>query len=376
MARTASSSVPLAAAWAVLIAYASLYPLSGWHHPQGLWSLAFLNLPWPRYWDRFDVVANLVGYMPLGALVFVAALRSGWRRLAALALAVLAPALLSLTLELAQNYLPHRVPSALDFALNAGGAALGALCAALADAMGLTLRWHAVRSRWIEGPSAAALALLLLWPIGLLFPNPVPLGLGQVGPQLIEEFAALAGWLQSVPWAADGAAALARLEAPSVPLSPLAEAALTCFGLLAPCLLAFTITRPGWRRLVLVVGAAVAGLAISTLSTALNFGPDHAMAWLTATTLPAGAAAMLLATLCAGVSRRVAAALGLVAATGLLVLAAQAPSDPYFAQSLQAWEQGRFIRFHGVARWVGWLWPYALLVHLLRRVGAREETLR
>ena len=126
----------------------------------------------------------------------------------------------------------------------------------------------------------------------------------------------------------------------------------------------------------LVVGAAIADLAITTLSTALNFGPDHAMAWLTATTLPAGAAAMLLAALCAGVPRRVAAALGLVAATGLLVLAAQAPTDPYFAQSLQAWEQGRFIRFHGVARWVGWLWPYALLVHLLRRVGAREETLR
>ena len=26
--------------------------------------------------------------------------------------------------------------------------------------------------------------------------------------------------------------------------------------------------------------------------------------------------------------------------------------------SLQAWEQGRFIRFHGLAQWVGWLWPY------------------
>jgi VanZ family protein len=368
--------VPLAAAWAVLIAYASLYPLSGWHHPQGLWSLAFLNLPWPRWWDRFDVVANLLGYLPLGALVCLAALRTGRRRRNAVVAGVLLPAMLSLTLELAQNYLPQRVPSALDVALNAGGAALGALLAAIADAMGLTVRWHAMRSRWIEGPSAAALALLLLWPIGLLFPNPVPLGLGQVWPQVIAALSELAGWLQNVPWAEQWTTAASRLEAPSVPLSPLAEAALTAFGLLAPCLLAFTITRPGWRRVVLVIGAALAGLGTTTLSTALNFGPDHATAWLTAATLPACAAATLFASLCAGVSRRSAAALGLIAVTGLIVLSAQAPADPYFAQSLQAWEQGRFIRFHGVARWVGWFWPYALLMYLLRRVGARDETLR
>ena len=41
--------------------------------------------------------------------------------------------------------------------------------------------------------------------------------------------------------------------------------------------------------------------------------------------------------------------------------------------SLQAWERGRFIRFHGVAQWIGWLWPYAVLLHLLRRVVARED---
>ena len=376
MARPASSSVPLAAAWAVLIAYASLYPLSGWHHPQGLWSLAFLNLPWPRWWDRFDAIANLLGYLPLGALVFVAALRSGRRRRTAVLFAVALPALLSLTLELAQNYLPRRVPSALDFTLNAAGAALGATLAAIADATGLTLRWHAIRSRWFEGPSAAALSLLLLWPIGLLFPAPVPLGMGQIWPQLIGGLADLAEWLQSVPWAAQPAAALAQVGVPSAPLSPLAEAALTACGLLAPCLLAFTITRPRWRRPVLVIGAATAGLGITTLSTALNFGPEHALAWLTPATLPAIGVAAVLAMLGAWVSRRVAAALALVAATALLVLSAQAPADPYFADSLQAWEQGRFIRFHGVAQWIGWLWPYALLVHLLRQVGAREEGLR
>jgi len=50
----------------------------------------------------------------------------------------------------------------------------------------------------------------------------------------------------------------------------------------------------------------------------------------------------------------------------------QAPASPYFAQTLSTWEQGRFIRFHGLAQWLGWLWPYAVLVYGLMQVGARE----
>lgn len=366
--------MPLAAAYAALVVYATLYPLSGWNHPQGLWSFAFLSLPWPRWWDRFDVVANLIGYLPLGALVYIAALRSGRGRAVAALLGLALPSLLSLTMELLQNYLPQRVPSAADWALNSAGAALGMLLAALADRLGLTLRWQALRDRWFVGRSAVALTLLVLWPFGMLFPTPVPLGLGQVRSQLLDAAATVGGWLQDVPWAASWAGTLLEpAAAPVAPLPPFAEGALTAFGLLAPCLLAFTISRPGWRRVALVLGASLLGLAAMTLSTALNYGPEHAMGWQTATTLPAVLAAMLLAAACAGVSRRAAAALGLVVVTALVVLAAQAPGDPYFAHSLQAWEQGRFIRFHGVAQWVGWLWPYAVLVHLLRRIVAREE---
>ena len=56
-----------------------------------------------------------------------------------------------------------------------------------------------------------------------------------------------------------------------------------------------------------------------------------------------------------------------------LVIVVQAPSDPYFAMSLQAWEQGRFIRFHGLAKWVGWLWPLAALAWLGLRVASSER---
>ena len=55
-----------------------------------------------------------------------------------------------------------------------------------------------------------------------------------------------------------------------------------------------------------------------------------------------------------------------------VMLVAQAPSDPYFALSLQAWEQGRFIHFHGLAQWVGWVWPLVALGWLAMHLAARE----
>ncbi|MDH3209834.1 MAG: VanZ family protein [Burkholderiaceae bacterium] len=366
-------ALPLTAVYAALVAYASLYPLTGWHHPQGVFSLAFFSLPWPRWWTGFDVVANLLGYAPLGALMFAAVVRSGRSAAKAMVWALVLPAMLSLTLELLQNYLPQRVPSAMDWLANVGGGALGALLAALAHWEGATLRWQAARDRWFVARSATALTLLLLWPVGLLFPTPVALGVGQVLPKLQSALVALGGWAQSVPWAADWAQTLAHVQTATTQRSPLSEGSIITLGLLAPCMLAYTVTRRGWRRAVLAFAVAVLGFAVTTLSTALNFGPQHALGWLTPAVLPAFAVATGLATLLAGVSHRTAAALGLVVATALVALVAQAPTDPYFAESLQAWEQGRFIHFHGLAQWVGWLWPYVLLAYLLEQISAQRD---
>ena len=51
--------------YVVLTVYASLYPLEGWHD-HGLSPFAYLSAPWPRYVTTFDIVINLLGYMPLG----------------------------------------------------------------------------------------------------------------------------------------------------------------------------------------------------------------------------------------------------------------------------------------------------------------------
>ncbi len=368
MPRHRSSAAPLAWLYTALIVYASLYPFVPWRIP-GVSPLAFLALPWPKYWTAFDLVSNLLGYMPLGALLFGARVRGGSPTKPSLLLAVAAGTGLSLAMELLQNFLPQRVASNVDLGLNALGTLLGALLGLWVHRRGDVDRWQLARDRWFIARSAGGLALLLLWPIGLLFPLPVPLGQGQVLDQVQQGIAALVADTPVAPWFEDWAEAGLERAA----LSPGSEFALIALGLLAPCLVAFAVARPGWRRLVLVLGAAALGYLATTLSTALNFGPQHLLAWSTPHALAALGFGMLVAAALSLAPRRAAAGLGLVALTALVTFVAQAPSDPYFAQSLQAWEQGRFIRFHGAARWVGWLWPYAAIVYLLARLAAREE---
>ncbi len=367
MARHRSSAVPLAWLYAALIVYASLYPFSGWQEAREP-VLAFLGFPWPRYWTAFDLVSNLLGYLPLGALVCLAGVRMGRRPAVAFAGAVGAGLLLSLSMEVFQGFLPQRVPSNLDLALNTSGAAVGAGLGLAAHSAGAVKRWQSWRDRWFVERSAGGLALLMLWPVGLLFPTPVVLGQGQVL-GLVQEH--LAEWLQEWPQG-DGMQGLLSSTPRMDALAPGTELLAVALGLLAPCLVGFAVARPGWRRLALVAGVALLGFAATTLSTVLNFGPQHALAWFTGPALLGFAAGTALAALLVKVPTRVSAGLGLVALTALVVLLAQAPTDPYFSQSLQAWEQGRFIRFHGAAQWVGWLWPYGSLAYLLARVGASD----
>jgi VanZ family protein len=366
-----SSAAPLTLVYAALLLYASLYPFSGWRWPPGLSLGPLLALPWPPWRDPFDVWSNVLGYVPLGALLYIAQVRGGRVVWHAALLSLLAGSALSYATEVLQQFVPRRVPSRVDWALNSAGVAAGVTAAALLQALGLLQRWQAVRERWFVRDSAGALSLLALWPVGLLFPTPVPLALGHVADQLR---AWLLQALDRVPWAADLALRLQATEPVGVaPLPPLSDGLLQLFGLLAPCLLAFSVARRGWRRGVLVGGLLVLGVLATTLSTALSFGPANGLAWVTPQTLPALALGALLAMACVPLGSRAAAGLGLAVLGALAVLVSHAPVDPYFAQSLQSWEQGRFIRFHGVAQWIGWLWPYAAMSWMLSRLGGGSD---
>lgn len=365
-----TSAWPLSQAYAALIVYASLYPFTGWRD-QGIAPWEFLWSSLPRYWTGFDVAANVAGYVPLGFLLALSFLRRGRQRLspptnlAAILVAVLTSAALSLGMEAMQTYLPARVPSNVDFGLNVAGALLGAVAAGGLELAGAIDRWSRFRVRWFVDDARGALVLLALWPFALLFPAAVPLGLGQVF-ERVET--ALADWLLDTPF-------LEWLPVRDIelqPLVPLTELVCVALGALVPCLLGYSIIRSTGHRVVFAIAAIGVGVFATALSAALSWGPSHAWAWLSLPVSVGLGAALVLALSFLPIPSRGCAALVLMALVVHLSLLNQAPASAYFAHTLQTWEQGRFIRFNGLAQWLGWLWPYATLVYVLVRVSRSD----
>lgn len=369
MAARKTSAWPLAQAWAALIAYASLYPFGDWRD-QGIAPWAFLQSPWPRYWTAFDFAANTAGYAPLGFLLALAFVRRGsaasqpgaW---APIGVATASGALLSFCMEALQTYLPARVPSNVDFGLNALGALIGAVLAVALEKAGALDHWSRFRLRWFVNDARGALVLLALWPVALLFPAAVPLGLGQVFERLE---GAVADWLMDTPF-------LEWLPVRDVELQPLvpgAELVSVALGALVPCLLAYSVMQSIGRRALFAALLVAAGVAVTALSSALSWGPVHAWTWLTLPVRLGLVTGLVLALALLALPRRGCAALLLLVLMLQLALLNQAPANAYFTHTLQSWEQGRFIRFHGLVQWLGWLWPYAALAYVLVRVSSRE----
>ena len=358
-----TSAWPLALVYLGLIVYASLYPFSNWRD-QGVDPWWFLMAPLPKYWTGFDVVSNVLGYMPLGFFLALSALRTGRERYA-LALAMLAALLLSLAMEVLQVYLPDRVPSNLDLMLNVAGGALGAGSAWSLERLGVLQRWSRFRAQWFVEESRGALVLLALWPLALLFPSVVPFGLGQVMERLES---ALAQALLDSPfleW-------LPMRDFELQPMLPVVEWLCVLLGLLIPSLLGYCIIRSKVKRAWFLGWVLLFGMGATALSSALSFGPVYAWVWLTVPVKAALVSAVVLSGALLWLPRRASAALALLALGVDLSLINQTPIGPYFEQTLFSWEQGQFIRFHGLAQWLGWLWPFATLVYVLSLLWDKE----
>ncbi len=359
-----TSAWPLALAYVGLIVYASLYPFSAWRD-QGIVPWAFLSSALPKYWTGFDVVSNVLGYMPLGFLLVLSALRTGRARFAVV-IATLAAGALSLTMESLQGYLPVRVPSNVDLGLNIAGAWFGGLSAWGLERLGFLDRWSRVRARWFVADARGGLVLLALWPVALLFPAAVPFGLGQVWERLEAVFTDVLEDTPFLDW-------LPVRDIELQPLVPGVELFCVMLGMLIPCLLGFCIIRSVARRAVFILAVFAIGMGTTALSAALSYGPEHAWVWFSLPVKAGLVTALALVSLMLWLPRRASAALMLLALGIHLSLLNQIPISPYFAQTLSTWEQGRFIRFHGLAQWLGWLWPYAALAYVFTQFWGRES---
>lgn len=362
-----TAALPLSLAYAALIVYASLYPFADWRD-QGIAPWAYLTAPWPKYWTGFDLGINVIGYAPLGFLMAVAVMRarSDTGGFNAVLRATLAGGAISFAMETLQSYLPARIPSNVDFGLNTIGALVGATLAAGLERFGAVAHWSRARSAWFVEDSRGALVLLALWPAALLFPAAVTFGLGQVFERMET---GIADWLQDTPFIDWMPVRQFELE----PLVPGVELLCVMLGALVPCLLAFVVTRSVVRRAMLLPLTLGMGMATTALSAALSYGPEHAWAWLSLPVQIGIAAAVFAGALLLAAPRRFLAALLLIALVLHLSLLNQAPESAYFAQTLATWEQGRFIRFHGLSQWLGWLWPFVTLGYVLLVLSRRPR---
>jgi len=337
----------------LVIVYASLYPFEDWRNQEiAPWS--FVTAPWPKYNTWFDLNSNLLGYAPLGFWLCLAGMRSSYSRARAWLLAAAGSCVLSFGMECIQTFLPVRMPSQLDWLLNTLGGMAGAAAAVALERRGWLYRWSQFRSDWLTHDANGSLVLLALWPLALLFPVTVPLGLGHVV-DVWRRF--LLEWMPEVEIRFSSA-----LDNWSQPMTPVLEMACVALGLLVPGLLAMALCRRLVQRLVVLVVTILLAVLGNALSATLTYGPEHAWHWLTPQSgsgLALGLCAMVL--MLKASERRLTQILFVIQLLLLSVLNLS-PVSAYYEQTMQTWEQGRFIRFHGLTPWLNWLWPWALLI--------------
>lgn len=335
-------STRLALVGVVLTVYVSLYPFSGWR-VVGAAPLEFLAAPLPRVITGFDLLSNALAYLPLGVLLYLA-LRQHFPPLAAMAASWLLALLLSIGLEVLQNYLPSRVPSNLDVACNALGAILGI-------AIGMRWRYLAapgghVDRTWQrlreEGQGhEPGIALLGVW--------------------------WLAQWSPHIPlFGVGGLRQMLGVEAPgdfSVERFVSFEAVAVGAGMLAAGLVAASLLKRRRRQFALVVLGA--GIFIKGIGAWALASRGDALAWLTPGALRGMAGGLILLLVAASLRpglRRTLAACAVLLATAISNLI---PDNPYLLTAVPAFPAAQWLNFDGLSRIAAVLWPFFTLSWLM-----------
>ena len=340
----------LAILYGLAIAYASLQPFAPWITPPPgtpFWPFA----PWPPKWTRFDVIANVVAYLPFG--MFVALMPRRASPLLRTSVALAAGVTLSFSMETLQMFLPSRAASLIDLLANTGGALAGGLIG------GLLVRAERVRrllSRardyaFIEGRLGDfGIALLALWLTAQINPG-IPLFAVNFEPGL--------------PPAAAVVVAVPDLAATML------EAAQSAFQLAGVGLFLALLLRD--RRhvggaVLLLIGMA---FLLKGLAAWLVLKPAVWETWLkpgVSIGIAAGSLALLLAVFLPRPAQVAACAIALLSSLLLPLFASDTTSLPA-PLTLFNWRYGHLLNFNGLTHTVLLVWPIAAAAWLFALAG-------
>lgn len=325
------------AVWLLLIAYASLYPFWPLRLPSA--DALAAGLVKPRYVLPFDVVLNVIAYVPLGMLATLYFAGGAVRGLS-VARAVAFGAATSLAMECCQLFIPTRVASLYDVAANTAGTLAGAL--AFVDP------FHSVvtraLARWREEtfvPGAwgdAGLMLAALWLLAQLNPALPFFGAGNI----------------AAP--GDGAPHAEALEWPAVAL------AIAGFGLYVSAILR---GETGTLRVTLLLLSAALWLKFVAASVMLQ--PHFSDEWVTTgrfVGIAVGLAALAPLRRLPRAGRLYLAILCILAGALLSkIFGAYSPLDELL--HLFRWPYGQLASFTTLTRFLHELWPLAALTFLI-----------
>ena len=341
----------LAVLYGLAIAFASLQPFSPWIPPDPstpFWVLA----PWPLRFTRYDVIANVVAYVPFG--VFVALWPRRATPTARSLLALACGGVLSFAMETLQMYLPPRDASLVDLAANAAGALLGGMAgASLVRADRARKALSALsHNAFLPGKIGdVGLALLALWLVAQINPG-IPL--------FAVTFDAERAMAGAAPAAVPPDAALTLIEA-----------AQSAFQLLGVGLFLALLVRE--RRYIggavlLLIGAA---LVAKSAAAMLMLKPAVWETWLKPGVSIGMAAGLLILLVVIFLPRPVqvaTCATALLASMLLPVVGMDMPS-PRAPLTLFNWRYGHLLNFNGLTQSVLLAWPIAAAAWLFALAG-------
>jgi VanZ family protein len=343
----------LAAAYVLVIVYASLQPFRDWRAPPAE-VLNFLFATWPRYVTLEDAGVNVLAYVPLGFFLSIAwGTRLGPAGGAAASVAIAAA--LSFTMEWTQAFMPARIASNVDLLANSLGALIGAMAAPLfAPTRILGGKLHDLRHRlFIEGMTAdAGLLIVALWIATQFHPTAQLFGTGGIRATF------------DLP--------ATFTHTPMLALT--AEALVVLFNLLGVGLLLAACTREGQRPMAAIAVVVATALLIKAYTAAALVKAAAPLSWVTPGVLlglGAGWLVLLAAVRLPRRARLAAAAACIVLATAAINLA---PVNPYLSPPPRLLVGGasHFLNFSGIARALSELWPLIAVSYLIFALGRRN----
>jgi len=345
----------LALVYGLAIVYASLQPFATWIAPaEG--TPFFLFAPWPPRWTRFDVIANVIAYLPFG--LFMALVPYRRAALARIAVAIASGALLSFAMETAQMFLPPRDASAMDLIANTAGSAAGGMLGSwMAQSERAGRAAIALRVHWFLRGKVGdfGLALLAIWLVVQINPG-IALFATTYDPDFQLNAAAM---LPAPPYDVAGL---------------LIAAANSAFQLLGVGLFLALLLRQ--RRYVgsAVVLLLLTAMLIKGIAAAVLLKPAAWEHWLSPGVPVGVAVGALLLLVTIWLPRPVQVTLATVALLSSLLTPLLTP-DVVFARAplwVFNWSYGHLLNFNGLTHTVVLLWPIAASI-VLFALAARPD---